>query len=242
MDALIDRLLDLQRQHTQLHQLRLKARSANVAVAAKQRLVATQQAKLDKLLERRKRARVAADAKELEVKTLQAKIDKLREQLNSSKMNNREYQALQNEIKFAEIERRRAEDEELTSMEEIEQLAVQIQDAQAALKRAQDELAEVEARTAAEAEALAADIRKAERDRSDIAAALPADAFAAFERLTGKHEEGAMCPMIRDEDGGHFSCGGCHMRLTENVYIKLIGDKNAIVTCPNCSRILYLEP
>jgi predicted nucleic acid-binding Zn-ribbon protein len=168
----------------------------------------------------------------------------MREQLNAVKTN-KEYQALKNEIRFAEIELRRFEDEELEKLDRFEQDASRIAEAEAALKKAEDETAQFRLQQEAEASALEAEIRQAERDRADIARDLPADMVSLFERVANKHHDGAMCPLVKDEDdpqGSTYSCGGCYMRLTENVYVKLLGNSSELITCPNCARILYLEP
>ena len=243
MESLIDKLLELHGQQVHLNQLKEKARSASMAVAARQRQVAAAQDAVRQLEDQRKKAQRLADARELDVKSLHGKIQKLREQLNAIETN-KEYKALQNEIKFVEIELRRAEDEELAAMDQLEQHEGGIKSAGEALKAAEAGLAEVKADTAAEAEALDADIRKAERDLQDIGGQLPQDALETFNRVAAKHPDGAMCPLIKDDNpsNGSLSCGGCHLRLTENVYVRLVGNRNEFIICPNCSRILYVEP
>ena len=242
MESLIDKLLELHRQQLHLNRHNEKVRSAGMAVAARQRQVTAAQNALNQLDEHRKNTQRLADARELDVKALQAKIQKLREQLNAIETN-REYKALQNEIKFAEIELRRAEDDELGAMDQLEQDDGKMHAARERLTRTEAGLAEVQVATAAQAESLEADVRKAERDRADIAAQLPRDVLAVFDRLVSKHEDGAMCPLVKDDNpgSGAFSCGACHMRLTDNVYVRLVGNRNEIITCPNCSHILYVE-
>jgi len=241
--SLIDKLLELHRQQVHLNQLKEKTRSATMAITARRRQVDAAREAMRQLEDQCKKNQRLADARELDVKTLQEKIRKLRERLNEIETN-REYKAIQNEIKFAGIELRRAEDEELAAMAQIEQHEGGIRSAREALASAETALAEVEAATAAKVEALDADIRKAERDLQDIARQLPQDALAAFNRVAGKHPDGAMCPLIKDDNpsNGSLSCGGCHMRLTENVYVRLVGNRNEFILCPNCSRILYVEP
>ena len=130
-------------------------------------------------------------------------------------------------------------------MDELEQVGRQLQEADAALKQREQELAAVEASAAEKVEALQADVRKAERELATMAAEVPADALAVFNRVVAKHEDAAMAPLVKDDDHGlslSYSCGGCHMQLTQNVYVTLAGNHDTILTCPSCSRILYLEP
>jgi predicted nucleic acid-binding Zn-ribbon protein len=234
--------LDLQRQHTLLHDLKDKARGAAVAVTAKQRQVAQQKAKLDEALQARKKVQMEADAKELEIKGLQGKIEKYRNQLNEVKTN-KEYKAIQNEVQFAGIELRRLEDQELATMDKLEQLSGTVQKAQDALAAIEKDLESVKAQVAAKASSLEADIQKAERDRKLIAEQIPSDALIAFDRVAAKLGDSVMAPAIRDDErAGSYSCGGCYMQLTQNDYVKLLGDRNTLVMCPSCSRILFVEP
>lgn len=239
MEPLVDQLLALQKKHAELLRLQQKARRASLAVGAKERQIAEAQAKVDQLDNERKTAQRAADAKELHVRSLQDKIAKYRQQLNEIKTNE-QYKAVQNEIKFTEIELRKTEDEELGVLDELEARAQKARQAQERLKKLQSELEKVKAETSSQAEALDADVRKAERDREDMARELPVDAQTLFDRVAAKHEDGAMAPL--EVDDGDVSCGGCYMQLTQNIYVRLLGDRNELITCPTCGRILYVEP
>ena len=241
MDSLVDRLLELQKQHAHLHELRDKARGATVAITAKQRQVAQRKAHLDELQQARKRVQMDADGKELEIKTIRAKVEKYRNQLNEIKTN-KEYKAIQNEIQFAAVEQRRIEDQELVTMEKLEKMSGEVNKADEALKAVQKELDAVKAEVAATSGAIEQEIRKAEHDRKLIAEQIPSDALAVFDRIAAKHSDGAMAPIL-SEDGreGTYSCGGCYMQMTQNDYVKLLGDRNTLVTCPSCTRILFVE-
>ncbi len=244
MGPTLSKLLELQKQHAILRALQKKAHANDAAVTIKEKQVAKFKAELDKVLDARKMLQKAGDIKELEVKSLQAKIAKFREQLNAIKTN-KEYQALQNEIKFAEIEQRRHEDLILKDMEKSDADAHKVDDAKAALALAEKELADLQAKRAAEIEALQADIRKAERNRSDAAREVPTEALERFERVAAKSDDGAMCPLVRDEDAhveDAYCCAGCNIGLTENIYVKLLGNTDDLIVCPNCSHILYLQP
>jgi hypothetical protein len=244
VSTMLAKLLDLQKQHLHLRSLLERSRVANVAVTIKEKQLARVKADLDRAVEGRKTAQRAGDSKDLEIKSLQAKITKFRDQLNNIKTN-KEYQALQAEIKFTQAEMNRQEDLSLAEMEKVEKEVEKIDKAKAVVVQAEKELAEVKAKTAAEAEALAAEIRKAERDKADLARELPKESVEMFERVASKHDNGALCPLVmneEDSEGGGYCCGGCFMRLTENVYVKLRGHAEELILCPNCAHILYLEP
>lgn len=242
MDGLIDKLLELQIQHNHLLQLQERARSTRVSIAAKERQLRDAEATLADVHEERKAAQVEADAKELDIKTIQGKIDKFRQQLNEVKTN-REYKAIQSEVKFAGIELQRLEDLELAAMGRLEAMGGKIKGTEESLKQVQKELDGVRAKADAEMQALEDDIRKAEHDRKLIAEKLPRETLDMFDRVASKHEDGAMAPIVADsERAGTYTCGGCYIQLTVNHYVRLRGDRNTLLTCPSCARILYAEP
>ena len=244
MSQTLEKLCELHKHRVILHRLKEKARTTTVAITAKKKLVVRLKAELDRLAGTRKSGQAALDRKELEARSLQEKINKFRQQLNEAKTN-KEYQALQNEIKFTGIEKARIEDQVLAEMDKIEKQAGDLDRAKAAAAQAEQELASLEAEKAAEVEALQGDIRKAERDCADLAREIPSEAMQQYDRVASRHEEDALCPVLVEGEGNGdaaYSCGGCYMRLSENVYVKLRGNHDELLTCPTCTRILFLEP
>jgi len=240
---LLAKLLGLHKINAHWHRLKDKARGAGAAIRAKERQVAGFKANLQEQTRQRMLAHSATDNLELEIKSLQEKIAKFRGQLNEASTN-KEYQALQNEIKFTALEKGRLEDQELAEMDKQEKRAAEIEEAEKAIVQGDKELADLTSAGAAQMETLEAEIRKAQRDRDDMARELPAEALQQFERVAAKHEADAMCPLLIDGQGTNhtsFSCGGCFMQLTENNYVRLLGNTDDLLACPTCTRILYLE-
>ncbi len=81
--------------------------------------IARQKQEIEALRQKHKQARMAADKKELEVRQKRAEIEKLRDQQMQVK-DNRQFSALQNEIKFAELAIGKFEDEILADMGDLE--------------------------------------------------------------------------------------------------------------------------
>ncbi|MBN2582076.1 MAG: hypothetical protein JXL80_03340 [Planctomycetes bacterium] len=244
MSQLLDKLHELHKQRVALHRLKEKARTVDVAIKAKQKQVVRLKAEMDRLVVSRKSGQSAADRKELEVKSLDDKINKFRAQLNEAKTN-KEYQALQNEIKFAAIEKGRLEDQVLAEMDKIESQVAGLERSKSEVAQAEKELADLQTEKAAEVQALENEIRKAERDCGDLAREIPDDIMQQYDRVASRYEEDALCPVVIDGDSAgptSYSCGGCYMRLTDNVYVKLRGNNEELLACPSCTRILFLEP
>lgn len=243
MGQLLAKLLGLHKTNAHWHRLKDKARGAGAAIRAKERQVAEFKTRRQELTRQRMSAQSATDNLELEIKSLQEKIAKFRGQLNEASTN-KEYQALQNEIKFTALEKGRLEDQELAEMDKVEKRAVEIEEAEKAIVQAEKELADLTSVSAGEMEILEAEIRTAQRDRTNMARELPAEVLEQFERVAAKHEADAMCPLLIDGQGTNhtnFSCGGCFMQLTENNYVRLLGNTDDLLACPTCTRILYLE-
>ena len=76
-----------------------------------------------------------------------------------------------------------------------------------------------------------------------MASHLPPKIVEQFRRIADRFEGEALAPVLREEGGGDFVCGGCHMTVTQNTYVLLAGAGSTaenLLTCPSCQRILYL--
>ncbi len=240
--TVLDTLRELQEADRRLRTLQQQKASHDRAAKVRAAQIQQHQQTIQALRQKEQEARRAADEKELEVRSKRETIQRLQQQQMQVK-DNRQYQALQNEIKFAELAISKIEDDILSDYGEIEEVQAQI-------RQAEDELAGQEQRL----ETLRRDIegRKAEvdqeidacrRHREAIASRLPPRVVDQFQRIADRLDGEALAPVLREEGGGDFVCGGCHMTVTQNTYVLLAGgagNADDLVTCPNCSRILYL--
>jgi hypothetical protein len=241
----LDRLRELQEADLQLRGLEQKKASHDRAAKVRGDQIKKHQEQIDTLKAEQREARKAADAKELDVRQKRAEIERLRSQQMQIK-DNRQYQVLQNEIRFAELAISKIEDDMLADYGDIET-------AQARIKQAEDELARL--RRGLEAVQREIEVRKgqvdaeiaAQREKRDaIARMLPPAVVEQFNRIADRLDGEALAPVrrddVEDEEGGVYICGGCNMSVTQNTYVRLAGHHSEeLVTCPNCTRILYLE-
>lgn len=148
--------------------------------------------------------------------------------------NNKEYQALLKEIEAAEQENKAIEDDILGLMEKIDVASGQIT---AAEQRAKEEAAEIEAERKQHEAAVAKleeELKATEEGRRKAIAHIPKPALSQYQKLLGT-KAGLAIAETRGE-----SCSGCYMSIPPQVYVNV--KKNAsIITCPNCSRILYYK-
>ena len=204
--------------------------------------IQTLQAQLDDFIhahEERKK-RLTANLKErkdleVDIKAIQEKIAKHKDQLYQVKTNE-QYRAMLKEIEGEEANCGKIEDQILEKMIEAEDIQEHVQEAAARLDGEK-------ARVAAEIKGLQ-DERQKEMDereslqtrRKEVAAVLSAPVLALYERIR-TYRTGAAVAEVRDG-----LCTACNVRLRPQVYNE-IRTSEAVMTCENCSRILYyIEP
>jgi len=204
--------------------------------------IQTLQAQLDEFIhahEERKK-RLAANGKERkdlegDIKVIQEKIAKHKDQLYQVKTNE-QYKAMQKEIAGEESNIRAIEDRILEKMMEAEEIQKHVQEAASRLEGEK-------ARVAAEIKRLETERQKDVDERTllagrrkETAATLTGNVLALYERIRASRS-GVAVAEVRDG-----LCTACNVRLRPQVYNEVrAGD--AVMTCENCSRILYyLEP
>jgi hypothetical protein len=243
--TLLDTLRDLQDADQRLRALEQQKASHDRSIKVQAQQIEKHKDALQACREREKAARRAADAKELEVRSKREEIDRLRQQQMQVK-DNRQYQALQNEIKFAELAISKIEDDILNDYAEIEEIQNETQQAEQELAAEQQRLDAFRAKVESKKAEVDEEIETCRRHREEVADRLPPKTVEQFERIADRFEGEALAPVLREEGGGDFVCGGCHMTVTQNTYVLLAGggsEGDDLLTCPNCQRILYLpEP
>jgi predicted nucleic acid-binding Zn-ribbon protein len=148
---------------------------------------------------------------------------------------NQEYHAIQKEIGFAQTEIKALEDKILDLMLEADEQ-------NAAVKRADKELADEQKAVEAEKRALAAEndalkaaLDRAVGERATLTAALDRQVLATFERVA-KGRNGVAVAEARDS-----ICTICHVRLRPQVFNN-VRRNDSIIQCDSCQRILYYAP
>jgi predicted nucleic acid-binding Zn-ribbon protein len=171
---------------------------------------------------------------ELEVEGKKGQIEKYSLQQFQTKKNE-EYRALAHEIDTCKAAIGKLDDEQIVLMEQAE--------------IANKEAAEVGKETAA----LLKDVETAKAALADKEIRLNkelAELKSDYDRLANAVEEGVRDRYVRlRKQRGATTvvgvdrgiCGGCHMKLPMQVVLSCQAQQE-IVTCPNCSRILYFTP
>lgn len=202
----------------------------------------TLQSRLDDFIhaheERKKRlSSNLKERKDLEgdIKVIQEKISKHKDQLYQMKTNE-QYKAMVKEIEGEETHIREIEDKVLEKMIESEEIQKHVQDAAARLEGEKS-------RVAAEIQVLEKERQKhlAEREqiearRREVAAGVTKPVLELYERIR-TYRTGAAVAEVRNG-----LCTACNVWLRPQHYNE-IRNGDAVMTCENCSRILYyVEP
>jgi predicted nucleic acid-binding Zn-ribbon protein len=231
MLPVIEQLLILQDRDRKL--LRLRAELADAPLQRKRlQDKATQtQAVFDTV--KQKGRQIESDRKklELEVNSKEEFIRKLETQQGATKSND-QYKAYAHQIETTKGEIHALEDVELGLMEQAEVIAQEIEAAAkiAAAQKAESDkqLADLAAREVN----LKREFESASVERAALAENVDETTLARYEHLLERKGDNVVVPI----KGGF--CGGCHMKLTQQTFVSAKAQTD-IITCINCSRILY---
>jgi len=161
------------------------------------------------------------------------KVEKLKTRSSEIK-NNKEYQALLKEIEDAEQENKAIEDDILGLMEKIDAAAGQITAAEQRAKEEADEIQVEQKQHEAAFAKLEDELKAVEAERQKSIARIPKQVLTQYQRLLDT-KAGIAIAEARGE-----SCSGCYMSIPPQVYVN-VKKNESIITCPNCSRILYFK-
>jgi uncharacterized protein len=226
------RLLDLADLDVRIR--RAETVRANPPQAARVKELLTQRSAQSQELSRHSGARDDLRAElsriESDVAVVDARIARDAERLAASS-NVKEAQGLESELTSLARRKSDLEDAELAVMERLEAVEAEVATAEQIVAETNAEGARLSAEGKSAVEDAARTLDEARRDREAVAAVLPADLLAQYERLAAR---GTGAALLRAG-----TCGACRMVLSGtdlNVVRQAAAD--AVVTCPECGAIL----
>ncbi|MBI4229844.1 MAG: hypothetical protein HY608_03315 [Planctomycetes bacterium] len=178
-------------------------------------------------------AQAAVGAHDLEVKALEERIYRLKSQRLACQTN-KEYQTLSSEIASIGTDIRRMDDQGLALLGAVDQVEARAKEAAARLAAVRAEQAAAQARASAGQDAVRSEISAAETARATHLPGLDAEVLDRYERLLRSRGGTAVAAAI------DRVCQGCFTKLSPQVVSLLLSDRD-LVTCPSCSRILFVE-
>jgi predicted nucleic acid-binding Zn-ribbon protein len=175
---------------------------------------------------------IAAEQRRLENDTVRARATRDEARLQTGGLPSRELESLQHEIVTLARRQSTLEDEVLDVMERAEEAEASLVDATVRLDAVTTEQAALEAKRDAAFVEIDAAAAQRTPERASIAAVMPADLLALYEKARAHGGTGAA--LLR-----HRRCEACHIELSGSELSALrSAEPDAVVRCDNCRAIL----
>ncbi len=187
---------------------------------------------LARLREEGKKETVQIKERELEAEEKRIQIDKYEKQLFQIK-NNREYQALLDEIRGLKADIENIEDAALEVMEELEANRAGLKAEEERLSRDREKLRAREEEAVREIARIDAGIERLSSERQTLIPGVGQELFGKYCRIRDHKPGRALVPVVSQV------CQGCDMRLTAQVNNDLYKE-DCVLYCENCGRLIYL--
>jgi predicted nucleic acid-binding Zn-ribbon protein len=234
------RLLDLQAVDTGLDQL--AHRRGTLPELAE---IATLTASMAPLRDSVVRARTDVEDLARQIKTLEGDVEQVRnrakrdeQRLTSGASSAKDLESLQHEV--ASLARRQSEleDIELELMEQQEAAQAALTEAERALTDAEKRLTEAETRRDAELAEIASVEAERRAEREPLAAQLPTDLLALYEKIRSTTGVGVGAARLRAR-----TCEGCRIELSgSDLAAAKAAAEDEVLRCEECRRILVRTP
>lgn len=193
----------------------------------------SQQASLKALEQSVKDLQLKQKTKEGDLAKKEADIKKLDGQLAMVKTN-KEYGAIKQEMASLQADNSLIEEEILKSMDAVEAAAREVKAEKARLETVVKDYQKKEQEVTARENSIKSEVEDLKKERDVVVGALP-NAVALLYNQIAAHKQGIVLSPVQ----GNY-CGACKTSLrAQTINDVQMGDK--MVTCDNCSRILYFE-
>ncbi len=233
MDSVLDLLLTIQRLNdeienteVQLKKIPQETEKLETQIEARESDLKSSEARIIELKKNYK-------LKELEIADNETKSGKLNTQTFAVKTNE-EYRAILNEIDFIRKKNHEIEDEMIVMMEEEEKLKASIDRIRAEATEFTQTTKEKIAGLRGDGEALTEKLRLAKAELERNLGLLPQDVKALYGRINNVRGK-AVCPIVDN------TCTGCFANIPHQM-LNEVKQRNKIVLCDNCGRILVYTP
>jgi len=189
-------------------------------------VVETQREQLEDLRKRRKE-------KDNQLRMGQETLKRTRERLLEVKTN-KEYQSILKEIETLETKNSHMEDEIISLLEELDVFEKGVKTKETDLDVQRRRYEEDKAKMEEELNSIAKELDLCARKGGEIREKIPADMLRKYEQIKNATRGVAVVSVWKEV------CGGCHMSIPPQLYNEL-QKSQVLITCPNCSRIIYWE-
>ncbi len=177
-----------------------------------------------------KQKKMDADRKQLQLREREAKVHDWEGKMNLAK-NNREFQAIKEQIAADTQVNSVLSDEILEILEEIDSLQIALKGFDEKLKLIEADRVKTELTVAGKLTVLNGELERVEGNLAGLETQLTSEFLVQYKRLVSNRSEDSMAPL------DDVSCGGCYTGLPPRILDSL--RKEQAIVCPSCGRLLY---
>ncbi len=224
-------LLRFQELDSEIYRLNREKRLKPVILGQSLKILEVERRRLEDAEKDLRNFQVKRKTKEMDLEAKEGIIKKYQVQLYQVK-SNKEYTSLQHEIGGLKADNSLLEEEILRLMEEGDQKKDQIEEIEKKVDQLTQAYQQEEMRVQKEMEVLEGQISELVQRRQALMPEIDPKLLSRYDRILVGKEGLGLVPI--DE----ASCLGCHMQLPPQV-INEVRLREKIITCENCSRILY---
>ena len=177
-----------------------------------------------------KQKKMDADRKQLQLREREAKVHDWEGKMNIAK-NNREFQAIKEQIAADSQANSVLSDEILEILEEIDSLQIASKGFGEKLKLFETERVKTESTVSERLAGLSKELERVQGNLTNLEKQLTADFLVQYNRFVSNRSEDSMAAL------DDVSCGGCNTGLPPRILDSL--RKEQAIVCPSCGRLLY---
>ncbi len=236
MNNTLKKLLDLQNLDKEI--IEIQREKNNVIKKLRDEQICYQQAADDQFSKKENKNQMEIDKKklELDVEDAELKIKHLEGNQKLVKKNDA-YQALSKEIKAAQEAKVKAEEDLANHIQQTEENSVDLEKGKTQVDEIKKDLLKKADEVKVQLLEIQGKSKRYKLIRKDVVKEINDKYISAYNNLYEKR-----APKIIVQ-ANNSMCGGCHISLPAQIIadIMSLNDGDALVTCKNCGRILYIE-
>ncbi|MHC4591873.1 MAG: zinc ribbon domain-containing protein [Planctomycetota bacterium] len=222
----------LQDTSRQIEQLRRDAEMLDADEKNRQRVLQEMNRRAEQARQQRLEATKLADATQLQIEQAEGEIARLGVQLNVTK-HQKEYDAIQHSILSHRADIQKWEDEELTALQTVDDLALEEKRLAEEVGQAEQDVQKTREDVAAQKAELKRRVADLDQERQRLRQQVSPAVLSAYERLTGRYGSRALVEVK------NRICQGCFTRITKQTE-NLLMRNDKVVYCHSCGRMLVL--
>lgn len=221
--------------------LRVRLDAAKVKLKERQVALDRLRRQRDELQSQFKLDQAKAANLENDVRSMEEKIDQLRQQMNNVR-NNKEYSAVLVEVNTLKGEKNKIEEQALEQLNTVDRVKGQLQELEKKCGEMEGLVTQASQEVAVSGEEVSPRLKELTAKQAAVEEGLPAETRAFFGRLLEDHEGDAMAVVVEgNRRAMEYTCGGCYLGIPVERVNALMVQRDQIVICPNCGRVLYLD-